>query len=151
MHPSEKIHVATFADLDNADLYAILKLRVDVFVVEQACAYPEIDGRDDEAGTRHVWVTGDGAILAYLRILDVDRAPRIGRVVTAVSARKGGYASRLMAHALTVVGERTVTLEAQEHLTGFYGRFGFVVAGAGYLEDGIPHVPMIREVPPRSR
>ena len=146
MHPEprEEIRVASFRDLDATTLYAILKLRVDVFVVEQKCPYPELDGRDDEPGTRHVWLTRGDEILAYLRILDQGGTERIGRVVTAPTARKGGYASRLMEHALAVIGNRPSTLEAQAHLTGFYSRFGYVEAGPGYLEDGIPHVPMKR-------
>ncbi|GGQ56922.1 GNAT family N-acetyltransferase [Couchioplanes azureus] len=151
MHPQEEIRVASFGELDVATLYAILKLRVDVFVVEQNCAYPELDGRDDEPGTRHVWLARGDGILAYLRILDDHGTARIGRVVTAASARQGGAASRLLAHALTVVGDRPATLAAQAHLTGFYGRFGFEVAGEAYDEDGIPHVPMVRAARRRSR
>ncbi|GID97115.1 ElaA protein [Amorphoplanes digitatis] len=146
MHPEprEEIRVASFPDLDTTTLYAILKLRVDVFVVEQRCPYPELDGRDAEPGTRHVWLTRGDEVLAYLRILADGDTERIGRVVTAPDARKGGYASRLVEHALTVVGARPCTLAAQAHLTGFYARFGFTVAGPGFLEDGIPHVPMRR-------
>lgn len=146
MHPEprEEIRVASFRDLDVTTLYAILKLRVDVFVVEQKCPYPELDGRDDEPGTRHVWLSRGDEMLAYLRILDDGETERIGRVVTATAARQGGYASRLMAHALEVIGNRPSTLEAQAHLTDFYRRFGFSPAGPGYLEDGIPHVPMRR-------
>ncbi|ROP32706.1 ElaA protein [Couchioplanes caeruleus] len=136
--------MASFRELGVATLYAILKLRVDVFVVEQACPYPELDGRDDEPGTRHVWLTRGDEILAYLRILDNGGADQIGRVVTAASARQGGYASRLVAHALTIIGDRPATLESQAPLTGFYGRFGFEVAGDAYEEDGITHVPMVR-------
>jgi ElaA protein len=144
MHPEprEEIRVASFRDLDVTTLYAILKLRVDVFVVEQECPYPELDGRDHEPGTRHVWLARGDEVLGYLRILDNGGTERIGRVVTAPDARKGGYASRLMTHALEVVGNRPCTLQAQAYLTGFYGRFGFVQAGEEYLEDGIPHVPM---------
>jgi ElaA protein len=146
MHPEprEEIRVASFRDLDVTTLYALLKLRVDVFVVEQTCPYPELDGRDDEPGTRHVWLARGDEILAYLRILDEGGSERIGRVVTAPTARKGGYASRLMAHALEVIGSRPSTLEAQAHLTGFYRRFGYEQAGPRYVEDGIPHVPMKR-------
>ena len=146
MHPEphDEVRVASFRDLDATTLYAILKLRVDVFVVEQKCPYPELDGRDDEPGTRHVWLTRADRILAYLRILDDGGTERIGRVVTAPDARQGGHAGRLMAHALTVIGNRPSTLEAQAHLTGFYSRYGYEVAGPGYVEDGIPHVPMRR-------
>ena len=146
MHPEprDEIRVASFRDLDATTLYAILKLRVDVFVVEQKCPYPELDGRDDEPGTRHVWLARGDEILAYLRILDDGGTERIGRVVTAPNARQGGYASRLMTHALEVIGNRPSKLEAQAYLTGFYSRFGFVPTGPEYLEDGIPHVPMKR-------
>jgi ElaA protein len=146
MHPEprEEIRVASFRDLDVTTLYAILKLRVDVFVVEQKCPYPELDGRDDEPGTRHVWLARGDEVLAYLRILDEGGTERIGRVVTAPAARQGGHASRLMEHALTVVGNRPAVLGAQAHLAGFYARFGFEITGERYVEDGIPHVPMKR-------
>ena len=146
MHPEprEEIRVASFQDLDATTLYALLRLRVDVFVVEQKCPYEELDGRDDEPGTRHVWLARGDEILAYLRILDEGGTERIGRVVTAAGARQGGYASRLMRHALEVIGNRPSTLAAQAHLTGFYSRFGYAEAGPGYVEDGIPHVPMRR-------
>ncbi|AGL20174.1 GNAT family N-acetyltransferase [Actinoplanes sp. N902-109] len=139
-----EIRVASFRDLPATMLYAILKLRVDVFVVEQECAYPELDGRDTELGARHVWLADGDEILAYLRILDDGDTERIGRVVTSPSGRNGGYASRLMEHALTVIGSRPAVLAAQAHLTGFYERFGFLTDGPEYLEDGIPHVPMRR-------
>jgi ElaA protein len=139
-----EIRVASFGDLKATTLYAILKLRVDVFVVEQKCPYPELDGRDAEPGTRHVWLAHNDEILAYLRILDDGEAERIGRVVTAPAGRKGGHASRLMQHALEVIGNRPSVLAAQAHLTGFYARFGFTPAGPEFLEDGIPHVPMRR-------
>lgn len=146
MHPEprDEIRVASFRDLDNTTLYAILKLRVDVFVVEQKCPYPELDGRDDEPGTRHVWLQRDDEILAYLRVLDDGGTERIGRVVTSPAARRGGHGSRLMEHALTVIGNRPAVLGAQAHLAGFYERFGFEVDGDRYVEDGIPHVPMRR-------
>ncbi len=140
----EEIRVASFANLDTSTLYALLKLRVDVFVVEQKCPYPEIDGRDTEPGTRHVWLARGEEILAYLRILDDGDHERIGRVVTSQAARRGGYGSRIMEHALTVIGNRPAVLHAQAHLTDFYARFGFEPAGPSFMEDGIPHVPMAR-------
>jgi ElaA protein len=150
MHPEPRneVRTASFADLDTTTLYALLRLRGDVFVVEQKCAYADLDGRDTEPGTRHVWIARDSKVLAYLRILDdsASGAPleRIGRVVVAAAERGGGHAGRLMAHALTVIGHRDAALEAQAHLVGFYARFGFQVTGPEYLEDGIPHVPMRR-------
>jgi ElaA protein len=138
-------HVAAFGELDVATLYALLKLRVDVFVVEQACPYPELDGRDAEPGTRHLWLAGDsGAPAAYLRILEEPDGARIGRVVTAPYARGGGLAARLMVAALRVVGDRTARLDAQIQVAGFYTRYGFAADGPEFLEDGIPHIPMVR-------
>jgi ElaA protein len=140
------LRVARFAELTTTELYGLLRLRVDVFVVEQECAYPELDGRDTEPGTVHVWYAdGGGVPLAYLRVLDADGDPaRIGRVVTAPAARGDGLAGRLLAAALELIGERDCVLAAQAHLTGFYGRYGFVGTGPEFLDDGIPHVPMRR-------
>ncbi|MBB2942401.1 ElaA protein [Actinoplanes lutulentus] len=144
MHPEphDELRVASFRDLDTTTLYAILRLRADVFVVEQNCAYPDLDGRDDEPGTRHLWFTRDGKIRAYLRILADDDAERIGRVVTAPDARGQGLAGRLLTEALTVIGNRPSALHAQAHLAHFYAKFGFAQTGPEYLEDGIPHIPM---------
>ena len=120
-----------------------------MFVVEQRCPYPELDGRDVEPGTRHLWLTDGGGALAYLRILaDPDGVARIGRVVVAPAARGGGLAGRLMAEALEVVGDRPCVLEAQSHLVAFYARHGFAVSGPEYVEDGIPHTPMRRAARP---
>ncbi|MEU4641366.1 GNAT family N-acetyltransferase [Micromonospora sp. NPDC023814] len=140
------VRVATFADLDARTFHDLLRLRIDVFVVEQACPYPELDGRDVEPGTRHLWLDDDGAPAAYLRILaDPGGVARIGRVVVTPRARGGGHAGRLMTAALEVVGDRPCVLEAQSHLVDFYARHGFAVSGPGYVEDGIPHTPMRRE------
>ncbi|APE38588.1 GNAT family N-acetyltransferase [Nocardia mangyaensis] len=136
------------ADLDAATLYRLLRLRVEVFVVEQECAYPELDGRDLEPGTRHLWLDGDGAVLATLRLLEeqVDgvRAFRIGRVCVARFARGRGYTARLMRAALAETGTATVRLDAQSPLVEMYAKFGFVVDGPEYDDDGILHVPMRR-------
>ena len=146
MHPEPKVEprVASFRDLDTTTLYEILKLRCDVFVVEQKCFYADVDGRDTEPGTRHVWLSRAGEVLAYLRILDDGGTERIGRVVVAPAARGGGYAHRLMEEALTVVGNRPSVVHAQAHLVRFYAKFGYEQTGPEYLEDGIPHVPMLR-------
>jgi ElaA protein len=145
--PHDEVRSATFRDLDTTTLYAILKLRTDVFVVEQQCAYPELDGRDSEPGTRHVWIERDGEVRAYLRILRENEQERIGRVVTAKTARGSGLAGRLLTEALEIVGNRASVLEAQAHLAGFYARFGYQPTGPEYLEDGIPHIPMRRVAP----
>ncbi len=139
------LHVARFADLDAATLYALLRLRVDVFVVEQACAYPELDGLDTAPGTYHLWYADADGPVAYLRILtEPDGGARIGRVCTAPRARRTGLGHRLLAGALDLVGDRPARLEAQSYATDFYVRHGFAVTGAEYVEDGIPHVPMAR-------
>ena len=135
-----------FAALDAATLYALLRLRIDAFVVEQACAYPDLDGRDTEPATRHVWWDeGDGPV-AYLRVLaEPDGSRRIGRVVTAARARRRGLAERLVRHAIaSAPGAHggPVVLAAQAHLEGWYRRLGFEVTGPPFDEDGITHVPM---------
>ena len=138
-------HTATFADLDTETLYALLKLRVDVFVVEQECPYPELDGRDAEPGTRHVWLDEDGEVVAYLRILlDADGVDRIGRVCTAKTARGGGRAGALMRAALDAIGDRPCVLDAQSYLADWYASFGFTPDGPEFIDDGIPHIPMRR-------
>jgi len=144
-----RLHVATFAELDAATLYALLRLRTDVFVVEQHCPYPELDGRDVEPGTRHLWLAPDGDPLdvrAYMRLLaEPDGALRIGRVCTAAKARGEGLSARLLDAALELAGSRAPTvLDAQSYLVGFYESYGFTASGPEYVEDGIPHVPMRR-------
>ncbi|MEU1836910.1 GNAT family N-acetyltransferase [Micromonospora chersina] len=144
-------HLASFAELDARTFHDLLRLRIDVFVVEQSCPYPELDGRDVEPGTRHLWLTRDGDVVAYLRILaDPDGTARIGRVVVAPAARGAGLAGTLMTEALAVVGGGPCVLEAQTHLVGFYTGHGFAVSGPGYVEDGIPHTPMRREGRPAA-
>lgn len=131
--------------LDVATVYRILRLRVDVFVVEQQCAYPELDGRDLEPGTRWVWAEVGDEVVATLRLLiDPNGRSRIGRVATARAARSAGVASMLLEHTLGLAGPGTeIVLGAQAYLEGWYERFGFTRSGAAYIEDGIPHVPMV--------
>jgi ElaA protein len=145
------LHVAGFDELSAGTLYDLLRLRVDVFVVEQHCPYPELDGRDTEPGTRHVWLasedgTEDGTPLAYLRILDEpDGTARIGRVCVAATARGAGLAGRLMRATLDLLGTRPSVLDAQTYLADFYAGLGYAKAGPEFVEDGIPHVPMTRD------
>ncbi|WP_447003756.1 GNAT family N-acetyltransferase [Saccharothrix isguenensis] len=135
------------ADLTPAQLYAVLKLRGEVFVVEQNCPYPELDGRDLEPGTRHFWLEPEGSAVpeAYLRLLEEPAGGyRIGRVCTARAARGRGYSCRLMEAALAEVGQAGCVLDAQTCLADFYGSFGFDPQGAEFMEDGIPHLRMRR-------
>ncbi|MFI7078178.1 GNAT family N-acetyltransferase [Micromonospora sp. NPDC049903] len=142
---STELRVARFADLDARTFHDLVRLRADVFVVEQQCPYPELDGRDVEPGTWHLWLALDGTPVAYLRILaDPDGVARIGRVVVAPAARGGGHAGRLMTEALTRIGDRPCVLDAQSHLVALYARYGFTVSGPEYVEDGISHTPMRR-------
>ena len=151
---SVTIHRADVRAIEPLTLYAILRLRVDVFVVEQSCAYPELDGRDAEPGAELLWAAEGPAVVATLRVLhDPDGARRVGRVATAAAARSRGVASQLMRAALErcaeVDADAPVVLDAQAHLAGWYARFGFDVAGERFDEDGIPHVPMRRAPRPR--
>ncbi len=136
---------ARFAELTAAEVYGLCRLRVDVFVVEQQCPYPELDGRDLEPATEHLWFEADGVPVATLRVLDDGEERAIGRVATAAGWRGLGLAARLMEEALESYGEGPLHLGAQAYLEGWYERFGFRRSGAGYVEDGIPHVPMRRE------
>ena len=93
---SPRLRRAPFADLTPFEVYELCRLRVDVFVVEQECPYPELDGRDVEPSTVHVWFEQDGDILATIRVLDDGATRAIGRVATAKGARGQGLAARLM-------------------------------------------------------
>jgi ElaA protein len=137
------LHVATFDELDARTAYLLWQLRGAVFVVEQGCPYLDLDGRDLEPDTRHLWIE-DGRPVGYLRVLDDDGCARIGRVVVAQSHRGQRLAERLMHAALEVVGDRPCVLDAQAHLAGWYARLGFEQTGPEFLDDGIPHVPMRR-------
>ncbi|MEM7080954.1 MAG: GNAT family N-acetyltransferase [Pseudomonadota bacterium] len=136
-----QLHDLGFADLNTAQLLALLRLRVDVFVVEQDCPYPEIDGLDDEPQTRHIFLAHDDHIMSYLRLLGSAEGERIGRVVTAPNARGEGLSARLIRHAMATSSGPWV-LHAQAHLAAWYARFGFAISGTEFLEDGILHVPM---------
>ena len=131
-----------FADLDARTAYAVWRLRQDVFVVEQECPYPDLDGRDLEPGTRHVVLVEEGRVLGYARVLDDGEVWRIGRVVLAAQARGRGWSDRLMRSALDACPSRPVVLDAQSPLAGWYASLGFEVDGPEFLEDGIPHTPM---------
>ncbi|MEU8227018.1 GNAT family N-acetyltransferase [Kribbella sp. NPDC048915] len=134
-------------ELTAQQLYDVLRLRVDVFVVEQECAYPELDGRDLLAGTHHLWIEEHGEIQSYLRVLTEPGRFRIGRVVTAPPARGRGLAAQLMKDALDIIGTTDSTLDAQTYARPFYEKFGYVPQGPEFLEDGIPHQTMNRHLP----
>jgi ElaA protein len=137
------LRTARFAELTPADLYGLLRVRVDVFVVEQECPYPELDGRDTEPGTVHLWFADvEGAVLSTIRVLENGEDRSIGRVATAASARGRGLSAALVRRGIELCEGRTVDIGAQAYLEHWYERFGFRRSGPGYLEDGIPHLPM---------
>jgi ElaA protein len=137
-------HVKTFETLTAVELYAIMALRQQVFVVEQKCAYQDADGVDMVC--KHLWAQR-GAIQAYLRIVPAGvKFPEvsIGRVITAPMARGTGLGRELMKRGLAEVGSVPIRIGAQAHLEKFYAELGFVRASDVYDEDGIPHIEMLR-------
>jgi ElaA protein len=138
-------HVRTFAELSTSELYAILALRERVFVVEQKCAYQELDGRD--AVCRHLWAEQGGAIVAYLRIVPAGARfdeVSIGRVVTAPEVRGAGLGRELMIRGIAACGAVPIRVMAQAYLEKFYAELGFARVSDLYDEDGIMHVDMIK-------
>jgi ElaA protein len=139
-------------DLSAGELYACLRLRSDVFVVEQRCIYPDVDGQDLDGETRHLMAWRDSELVAYLRVLEP--APNkgrvvIGRVVTAAAARGTGLGHALVERGLAECRRlwpgTDVYLSAQAHLQEFYERHGFIAVGGPYDEDGIPHIGMLAQ------
>jgi ElaA protein len=139
----------SFAELDNRQLYELLKLRVDVFVVEQQCPYPELDNKDLSEQVYQLIGTQDGEIVACARLL----APgisfanvSIGRIITKPHTRGSGLGHELMqtalAHCEQLWPGLDIDIQAQEHLLPFYQQHGFTGYSDSYLEDGIPHVDM---------
>lgn len=145
--------VKYFKELSLEELYTILRLRVDIFVVEQNCAYPEIDGKDVFERTQHLLgFNEEGIIVAYSRILaagDSYDEVAIGRVVTSALVRGQGVGDLLLEKSLEVIeksyGKVNVVLGGQVYIQKFYEKFGFKATSEEYLEDGIPHVDMLRE------
>lgn len=146
-----RVQLLGFDDLDRRLAYALWRLRQQVFVVEQACPYPDLDGRDIEPATRHLLLTDDlgelgdpGRLVGCLRLLEDGDAARIGRVVVAPAARGRGLADLLVRTALEWVGRRRVRLDAQTGLAHWYAGHGFTVTGPEFYDDGVAHLPMER-------
>jgi ElaA protein len=142
-----------FNELGTQPLYDVLALRSEVFVVEQNCVFLDIDGLDVK--TWHLLGhDDDGTLKAYARLLPPGlKAPEdavIGRVVTSPGARSGGVGRALMAEAVAQCGllwpGHAIALHAQAHLERFYASFGFVPVGEPYMEDGIAHIEMHKEI-----
>lgn len=145
-----KIEVKTFSELTLQELYRILQLRTEVFVIEQKCLYQDIDGKDEKA--LHVLGFKDEKIIAYTRIFkpgDYFENASIGRVVVAKNERTFKYGYDMMKASVEAIEthfkEHKIKISAQAYLKGFYNNCGFMEVGEVYKEDGIPHVAMIRE------
>jgi ElaA protein len=131
-----------FEGLSTRQLHDVLQLRGDVFVVEQECPYPEVDGRDPEA--LHLLGTHEGRLAAYCRWFAEDERTVLGRIVVAREGRGRGWGRALTREALRRIGNRTVRVHAQTRLDSFYRSLGFEPVGAPYDDFGVPHVRMDR-------
>ena len=139
----------TFSELTTKELYQILQLRSEVFVVEQNCVYQDIDGKDEKA--IHIIGVVQNKIVAYTRCFKPDeyfKEASIGRVVVKKTERKLKRGNQIMIHSIkaieTLYQTKTIIISAQSHLKFFYNNFGFYSVGNEYLEDGIPHIEMIK-------
>ncbi len=143
------VSIKHFNELTTSELYAILRLRSEVFVVEQDCVYQDIDAKDQKA--IHIIGSKKGEVVAYTRIFkagDYFKKTAIGRVVVKKSERKYGYGRTIMEASLDYISktlqEKEIELSAQTYLLRFYNDLGFKKIGKEYLEDGIPHIRMFK-------
>ena len=145
------IAAKTFYELNNQELYQILRLRSQVFVVEQDCVYQDLDNKDQIS--IHIFQMEKDEIVAYTRIFksgDYYKNPSIGRVVVSKKNRGKELGKKIMIHSIEYIkknleGEK-IELSAQKYLDKFYKDLGFYKIGEDYLEDGIPHQRMIKEI-----
>jgi ElaA protein len=141
--------IKTFQELTTTELYNILQLRSEVFVVEQDCVYQDVDFKDQKS--LHVFGVKNDKIVAYTRIFkpgDYFDNSSIGRVVVAANERKYGYGHDLMKASIKAIKTHfkvdKITISAQKYLKKFYETHHFIQVGEEYLEDGIPHIEMLR-------
>jgi ElaA protein len=139
----------SFSELTTTELYQILQLRSEVFVVEQDCVYQDVDGKDQKS--LHIFGFKNDKIVAYTRIFKPGHYfnnASIGRVVVAASERKYGYGHDVMKASIQAIETHfkvdDITISAQVYLQKFYESHGFKKVGEEYLEDGIPHIEMLR-------
>ena len=144
------IKVKKFKELTTQELYGLLQLRSEVFVVEQDCVYQDIDYKDQKA--LHVIGIKNDKIVAYTRVFkpgDYFKYASIGRVVVAENERNFKYGYDIMEASIKAISthynESTIKISAQTYLTKFYNNLGFKQIGEEYLEDGIPHIAMIKK------
>lgn len=145
-----EVFTKLFSELTTTELYEILRLRSEVFVVEQNCVYQDVDDKDQKA--LHVIGFKNNKVVAYTRIFnagDYFEKASIGRVVVAKNERKYGYGHVIMKHAINAIKthfDRTsIEISAQTYLKKFYESHNFKKVGEEYLEDGIPHIRMIKK------
>ncbi len=138
-----------FNELTNGELYDILKARVDVFVVEQKCPYPEIDGKDKDA--YHMVLRNEHGIAAYLRVLKSGVSfpePALGRILT--TRRGEGLGARIVSEGIKFaeekLGAEKIRIEAQVYARGFYEKLGFRQCSEPFMDDGIEHIEMILDI-----
>ena len=141
--------IKKFNELSTIELYAILQLRSEVFVVEQDCVYQDMDFKDQKAF--HVLGIKEDTIIAYARIFDSGdyfKEPSIGRIIVKENQRKFKYGFQLVEESIRFIEnnfkEKSILISAQKYLTKFYNSLGFIQQGGDYLEDGIPHIKMLR-------
>ena len=144
------IQVKSFQELSTTELYDLLQLRSEVFVVEQDCVYQDVDGKDNKAF--HVLGYHNQQLVAYTRIFkpgDYFKEASIGRVVVSEKSRGSGAGYEIMKASIQFVNDNLaqtdIRISAQTYLKTFYNNLGFIKVGEEYLEDGIPHVNMLRE------
>lgn len=144
-----QIYIKNYNELTTEELYSLLQLRSQVFVVEQNCVYQDIDGKDQKS--LHVLGKKDNVIVAYSRIFkkgDYFKESSIGRVVVDKNSRHLQYGSQIMQASIEAIQNtfdtKIIKISAQLYLENFYTGFGFKPTGNSYLEDGIPHVAMIK-------
>ena len=144
------IFVKSFEELSKLELYKILRLRAEVFIVEQNCVYQDVDDKDQKA--LHVILKKSEEIIGYTRLFwpgDYFKEASIGRVVISKKERDNNYGSELMKASILAISEKMkekkIKISAQTYLKIFYNNLGFLESGKEYLEDGIPHVAMFKK------
>lgn len=151
MDVEARLHIRSFSALSNSELYSIMKIRQEVFIVEQNCPYLDADDKDQVS--HHLWLNLNEQVVAYCRVLPPDISyegyTSIGRVVSHRLYRKAGLGQRMMRFAIDFAKgtwpEKPIKISAQCYLEAFYGSFGFRPVGTAFLEDDIPHIAMVLE------
>ena len=145
--------IQTFPELETDQLFDVLQLRVDIFVVEQQCVYPELDSYDRQKETRHLSGYDElGKLLAYARLLPAGLSfseVSIGRFAVKKDSRGHGIGHQLLQTALKEIEQcwpgSAIKIAAQDYLQGFYEQYGFTRVSGVYLDEGVPHVEMLRK------